>query len=229
MVAPASTLLTHDSPNRALLVIDVQNDFMPGGALAVSEGDQIVPLVNQLGGQFQHVVLTQDWHPPAHASFASSHAGKKPFEVIELSYGPQTLWPDHCIQQSHGAQFHPGLNIPHAQLIVRKGGTRQVDSYSAFIEADQTTSTGLAGNLRERGIDTLVLCGLALDFCVAWSALHARREGFATYVVLDACRAIDTDGSQAAAMARMQSAGVQFIQARQLVGTSRGALPDDVA
>lgn len=229
MVAPASTLLTHDSPNRALLVIDVQNDFMPGGALAVSEGDQIVPLVNQLGGQFQHVVLTQDWHPPAHASFASSHAGKKPFEVIELSYGPQTLWPDHCIQQSHGAQFHPGLNIPHAQLIVRKGGTQQVDSYSAFIEADQTTSTGLAGNLRERGIDTLVLCGLALDFCVAWSALHARREGFATYVVLDACRAIDTDGSRAAAMTRMQAAGVQFIQAGQLVGTSRGALPDDVA
>lgn len=229
MIAPASNLLTHDSPNRALLVIDVQNDFIPGGALAVAGGEQIVPLVNQLGSQFQRVVMAQDWHPVGHASFASSHAGKNPFEVIELSYGPQTLWPDHCIQGSHGAQFHPDLNIPHAQLIVRKGGNRQVDSYSAFTEADQITPTGLAGTLREQGIDTLFLCGLALDFCVAWSALHARREGFTTYVVLDACRAIDTEGSHAAAMAQMRDAGVQFIQAQQLMGASRGALPDDVA
>ncbi|MDD1954478.1 MAG: bifunctional nicotinamidase/pyrazinamidase [Pseudomonas qingdaonensis] len=229
MITPASTLLTHDSPNRALLVIDVQNDFIPGGALAVPGGDEIVPLVNQLGRQFERVVLAQDWHPAGHASFASSHPGKNPFEVIELSYGPQTLWPDHCIQGSPGAQFHPDLNIAHAQLIVRKGGNRQVDSYSAFTEADQTTPTGLAGNLRERCIDTLFLCGLALDFCVAWTALHARRKGFATYVVLDACRAIDTAGSCAAAMAQMQAAGVQFIQARQLGGASRGALPDVVA
>ena len=221
--------LHHDSPNRALLVIDVQNDFIPGGALAVPQGDQIVPLVNQLSEHFSQVVLAQDWHPAGHASFASSHRGKKPFDVIELSYGPQTLWPDHCIQGSHGAQFHPQLNIAHAHLIVRKGGNRQVDSYSAFTEADQHTPTGLAGNLRERGVDTLFVCGLALDFCVAWTALHARREGFITYVVLDACRAIDTAGSCAAAMAQMQAAGVQFIQARQLGGASRGALPDDVA
>lgn len=225
----APTPLHHDSPNRALLVIDVQNDFVPGGALAVPEGDQIVPLVNQLGARFSQVVLAQDWHPAGHASFASSHPGKNPFDVIELSYGAQTLWPDHCIQGSQGAQFHPQLNIAHAQLIVRKGGNRQVDSYSAFTEADQHTPTGLAGNLRERGIDTLFVCGLALDFCVAWTALHARREGFVTYVVLDACRAIDTEGSQARAMAQMQAAGVQFIQARQLSGPSRGALPDDVA
>lgn len=219
----------HDSRTRALLVIDVQNDFIPGGALPVPGGDQIVPLLNQLGRHFERVVLAQDWHPAGHASFASSHPGKKPFEVIELSYGAQTLWPDHCIQGSQGAQLHPDLNIPHAQLIVRKGGNRQVDSYSAFTEADQRTPTGLAGNLREQGIDTLFVCGLALDFCVAWSALHARREGFVTYVVLDACRAIDTDGSLATAMAQMQAAGVQFIQAQQLCGTSRGALPDVVA
>lgn len=219
----------HDSRTRALLVIDVQNDFIPGGALAVPGGDQIVPLINQLGRQFQRVVLAQDWHPAGHASFASSHPGRKPFEVIELSYGAQTLWPDHCIQGSQGAQFHPLLDIAHAQLIVRKGGNPGVDSYSAFTEADQRTPTGLAGYLREQGIETLYLCGLALDFCVAWSALHARREGFTTYVVLDACRAIDTEGSQASAMARMQAAGVQFIQAQQLSGTSRGALPDDVA
>lgn len=218
MITPASTLLTHDSPNRALLVIDVQNDFIPGGALAVAGGEQIVPLVNQLGSQFQRVVLTQDWHPVGHASFASSHAGKNPFEVIELSYGPQTLWPDHCIQGSHGAQFHPDLNIPHAQLIVRKGGNRQVDSYSAFTEADQTTPTGLAGTLREQGIDTLFLCGLALDFCVAWSAQDACKAGFTTYVVEDACRAIDLDGSLAGAWQAMLGLGVQRVQSQDLLG-----------
>lgn len=208
--------LLHDTADRALLVIDVQNDFIPGGALAVPGGDEIVPLINRLGGCFATVVLAQDWHPPGHASFASSHPGKAPFEVIDLPYGAQVLWPEHCIQESRGAQFHPDLCISHAQLIVRKGGNPQVDSYSAFMEADQVTSTGLAGNLRERGIRTLYLCGLALDFCVAWSALHARRLGFETFVVVDACRAIDDSGSLAMAMQEMTEAGVQFIDARQL-------------
>lgn len=213
-----SSTLNNDSPGRALLVIDIQNDFTAGGALEVPQGDAIVPLVNTLATQFRNVVQGQDWHPAGHISFASSHPGSKPFDVIELPYGPQVLWPDHCIQGSHGAAFHPQLNIPHTQLIVRKGGNPQVDSYSAFTEADQQTTTGLAGYLREKGIDTVYVVGLALDFCVAWTALHARREGFTTYVVLDACRAIDSDGSLDRAMAEMEDAGVIFVESRQLRG-----------
>lgn len=209
--------LTHDSPDRALLVIDVQNDFIPGGALAVAGGEQIVPLINRIASGFRNVVQAQDWHPAGHASFASSHPGRQPFDVIQMPYGAQTLWPDHCIQGSQGAQFHPQLNIPHTQLIIRKGGNPAVDSYSAFTEADQQTSTGLAGYLRERGIGTVVVAGLALDFCVAWTALHARREGIVTYVVLDACRAIDSDGSKARALADMENAGVRFIESAQLI------------
>ncbi|MFJ4373169.1 bifunctional nicotinamidase/pyrazinamidase [Pseudomonas japonica] len=212
-----STAPNNDSPDRALLVIDIQNDFTPGGALEVPRGDEIVPLVNQIAQGFRNVVQAQDWHPAGHISFASSHPGKEPYDVIELPYGPQVLWPDHCIQGSHGAQFHPELDIPHTQLIVRKGGNPAVDSYSAFYEADQQTTTGLAGYLREKAIRTVYVVGLALDFCVAWTALHACQEGFVTYVVLDACRAIDNDGSLERAMADMSAAGVIFIESRQLL------------
>ena len=215
-----STALNNDSHDRALLVIDVQNDFTAGGALEVPGGDEIVPLVNRIATHFGNVVQAQDWHPAGHISFASSHPGSNPFDIIELPYGPQVLWPDHCIQGSDGAAFHPQLDIPHTQLIVRKGGNPLVDSYSAFTEADQQTTTGLAGYLREKGITSVYLVGLALDFCVAWSALHARREGFVTYVVIDACRAIDSDGSLERAMAEMQDAGVIFIEARQLLGNA---------
>ncbi|MDR0279977.1 MAG: bifunctional nicotinamidase/pyrazinamidase [Paucimonas sp.] len=210
--------LNNDSPDHALLVIDIQNDFTPGGALEVPRGDEIIPLVNRLAPLFRNVVQAQDWHPAGHISFASSHPGKKPFDIIELPYGPQVLWPDHCIQGSQGAEFHPALDIPNTQLIVRKGGNPAVDSYSAFYEADQQTTTGLAGYLREKGVNTVYVVGLALDFCVAWTALHARREGFATYVVLDACRAIDSDGSLEQALSDMQDAGVVFIQSGQLLG-----------
>lgn len=215
-----STALNNDSHDRALLVIDVQNDFTAGGALEVPGGDEIVPLVNRIATQFGNVVQAQDWHPAGHISFASSHPGSNPFDIIDLPYGPQVLWPDHCIQGSDGAAFHPQLAIPHTQLIVRKGGNPLVDSYSAFTEADQQTTTGLAGYLQEKGITSVYLVGLALDFCVAWSALHARREGFVTYVVIDACRAIDSDGSLERAMAEMQDAGVIFIEARQLLGNA---------
>ncbi|EZP25888.1 bifunctional nicotinamidase/pyrazinamidase [Pseudomonas sp. RIT288] len=205
------------SPRTALLVIDVQNDFTPGGQLAVPEGDLIVPLINRLSGLFKQVIIAQDWHPSGHASFASSHPGRKPYEVIQLPYGEQTLWPDHCVQGTAGAEFHPELNLPHAQLIIRKGCNPDIDSYSAFLEADRRTTTGLAGYLKERGIDTVYMVGLALDFCVMFSALDARAAGFNAFVVLDACRAIDMDGSLAAAMERMQSAGVGLIQSNQLL------------
>lgn len=205
------------SPRTALLVIDVQNDFIPGGQLAVPEGDQIVPLINRLGGLFKQVVIAQDWHPTGHASFASSHPGHQPYEVIQLPYGEQVLWPEHCVQGTAGAEFHPELNLPHAQLIIRKGCNPDIDSYSAFLEADRRTTTGLAGYLKERGIDTVYMVGLALDFCVMFSALDARAAGFNAFVVLDACRAIDRDGSLAAAMERMQTAGVGLIQSNQLL------------
>ncbi|AXI61749.1 bifunctional nicotinamidase/pyrazinamidase [Pseudomonas kribbensis] len=205
------------SPRTALLVIDVQNDFTPGGQLAVPEGDLIVPLINRLAEQFKQVVIAQDWHPAGHASFASSHPGRQPYEVIQLPYGEQTLWPDHCIQGSRGADFHSGLNLPHAQLIIRKGCNPDIDSYSAFLEADRATTTGLAGYLKERGIDTVYMVGLALDFCVMFSALDARAAGFNTFVVLDACRAIDMNGSLASAMERMQVAGVGLIQSTELL------------
>jgi len=205
------------SPRTALLVIDVQNDFIPGGQLAVPEGDLIVPLINRLAGQFKQVVIAQDWHPAGHTSFASSHPGRQPYDVIQLPYGEQTLWPDHCIQGSHGAEFHSGLDLPHAQLIIRKGCNPDIHSYSAFLEADRVTTTGLAGYLKERGIDTVYMVGLALDFCVMFSALDARAAGFNAFVVLDACRAIDLNGSLAAAIERMQVAGVGLIQSTELL------------
>ena len=191
-----------------LLIIDVQNDFCPGGALAVADGDAVVPVVNRLIGRFDHVVLTQDWHPAGHSSFASSHPGKQPFETIDMPYGQQTLWPDHCIQGSLGSDFHSGLAWTKAELVIRKGFRPDIDSYSAFFENDRTTQTGLAGYLRERGIDTLTLVGLATDFCVAFSALDAVKQGFKTTVRLDACRGIDLNGSVEAMLKRMREAGV---------------------
>ncbi len=193
-----------------LLIIDVQNDFCPGGALAVPQGDAIVPAVNRLARSFAHVILTQDWHPLGHASFASSHPGKRPFDAIEVSYGTQILWPDHCVQGTQGAGFHPKLDIPHAELVLRKGFRSTVDSYSAFRENDRRTLTGLAGYLRERGLDRVIMCGLATDFCVAFSAIDGRQAGFDVSVVTSACRGIDVEGSLARAMRSMNEAGVIF-------------------
>ncbi|MGQ0654222.1 MAG: bifunctional nicotinamidase/pyrazinamidase [Betaproteobacteria bacterium] len=192
-----------------LVIVDVQNDFLPGGALAVPRGDEIIPLVNRLGASFENVVLTQDWHPRGHASFASSHPGKQPFETVTLAYGEQVLWPDHCVQGTSGAAFHDGLALTPAQLVIRKGFHRDIDSYSGFLEADRKTSTGLAGYLRDRGIGELYLCGLATDFCVAWTALDARAAGFEVAVLEDACRAIDLAGSLAKAWSDMAAAGVK--------------------
>jgi nicotinamidase/pyrazinamidase len=195
----------------ALIVIDVQNDFCPGGALAVAEGDAIVPLVNNMIRRFEHVVLTQDWHPEGHSSFASEHPGRNPFETVTMPYGEQTLWPDHCIQGSDGAAFHPELEWTKAELVVRKGFRRGIDSYSAFFENDHETPTGLAGYLKERGITDVTLAGLATDFCVAYSALDAVRAGFKATVAMQACRAIDLGGSLAAMTERMKAAGVRLI------------------
>ena len=191
-----------------LIVIDVQNDFCPGGALGVNGGDEILPLVNQMIADHQHVVLTQDWHPAGHSSFASSHPGHSPFETISVSYGPQTLWPDHCIQGSKGAEFHKELKWTKAELIVRKGFRAAIDSYSAFYENDHKTPTGLAGYLKERKIKALTMVGLATDYCVAYSALDAAKLGFKVTVRLDACRAIDLGGSLATMMEKMRDAGV---------------------
>jgi nicotinamidase/pyrazinamidase len=191
-----------------LLVIDVQNDFCPGGALAVNDGDRIVPLVNRLIDAFAHVVLTQDWHPKGHSSFASAHAGRAPFQSIDLAYGAQTLWPDHCVQGSKGAEFHSGLTWTKAELVIRKGFRPEIDSYSAFFENDRRTPTGLAGYLRERGLGKVALAGLATDYCVAYSALDARKLGLETKVVMDACRAIDLGGSLAAQSEKMRAEGV---------------------
>ncbi len=199
-----------------LLVIDVQNDFLPGGALAVPRGDEVIALINRLMPSFANVILTQDWHPPHHMSFASHHAGKKPFDTIELAYGSQVLWPDHCVQGTTGAALATALVTTPAQAVIRKGYHAHTDSYSAFVEADRRTPTGLAGMLRERGITRVYGCGLATDFCVAWSALDARAAGFETFVIEDACRAIDADGSLAAADARLRGAGVQLIDGAAL-------------
>lgn len=193
----------------ALLVIDVQNDFCPGGALAVPDGDAVVPLINTLAARFGHVVMTQDWHPAGHASFASSHPGKAPFEVTRLGYGDQVLWPDHCVQKTGGAEFHADLDLPGVSLIIRKGFRSAIDSYSAFFENDRQTTTGLTGYLREKGTRRLFLAGLATDFCVLYSALDARAQGFEAVVIDDACRAIDLEGSLDAAHAAMADAGVQ--------------------
>jgi nicotinamidase/pyrazinamidase len=192
-----------------LLVVDVQNDFMPGGALAVPRGDEIVPLVNRIAANFAVVVLTQDWHPAGHASFASSHPGHKPYDTMRLAYGEQVLWPEHCVQGTPGAAFHAGLEIPHAQLVIRKGHHRKVDSYSAFLEADRRTRTGLDGYLKSRGVKRVFCAGLATDFCVAWTAMDARRFGLQAVVIEEACRAIDTGGSLAAAWRGMKRAGVR--------------------
>ena len=193
---------------KALIVIDVQNDFCPGGKLAVADGDAILPVVNRLIGEFDHVVLTQDWHPAGHSSFASSHPGGEAFTDIDMPYGRQTLWPDHCVQGTDGAAFHPALVCTKAELVVRKGFRRDIDSYSAFFENDHKTPTGLGGYLKERGIDTVTLCGLATDYCVAYSALDAVSLGFTVDVRLEACRGIDLGGSVASMINRMREAGV---------------------
>ncbi len=189
-------------------MVDVQNDFCPGGALAVANGDAVIPAVNRLAAEFAHVVLTQDWHPRGHSSFASAHPGRQPFETIEASYGPQTLWPDHCVQGTRGAAFHPALAAPRAELVLRKGFRAAIDSYSAFRENDRRTPTGLAAYLRERGFERVTLCGLATDYCVLYSALDAREAGFAVELAANACRGIDLDGSLARAMQTMAEAGV---------------------
>jgi nicotinamidase/pyrazinamidase len=201
-----------------LLVIDVQNDFCPGGQLAVAGGDSVIPVVHQIAPHFEHIVLTQDWHTAHHASFASAHAGKKPFDQIELSYGTQTLWPDHCVQGTPGAEFHPSLHLPQAELILRKGFRPQIDSYSAFFENDRTTPTGLAGYLRERGLTRVFLAGLAFDYCVGYSALDARRLGFEAIVIRDACRAIDLNGSVTAIETEFAKAGVLLVSSGTLAG-----------
>jgi len=200
-----------------LLVIDVQNDFMPGGALAVPRGDEIVPVVNRLAGNFEHVVLTQDWHPRDHVSFAANHAGRQPFETAPLAYGEQVLWPVHCVQGTPGAAFHAGLEAVHARLVIRKGYQRHVDSYSAFVEADRRSTTGLAGYLRELGVKRVWCCGLATDYCVAWTALDARAAGFDVMVIDDACRAIDLDGSLERAWRQLIEAGVGRVRAETLL------------
>ena len=192
----------------ALIVVDLQNDFCPGGALAVAGGDEIVATVNALQDQHDAVILTQDWHPAEHSSFADNHAGAEPFSLIQAAYGPQVLWPAHCVQGTEGAAFHPGLKTERADLVIRKGFRPAIDSYSAFFENDHETPTGLAGYLRERGITDLTFCGLATDFCVRWSAVDAARLGFRAAMRLDACRAIDLDGSLAQAMDELKAAGV---------------------
>jgi nicotinamidase/pyrazinamidase len=202
----------------ALLVIDVQNGFLPGGSLAVKDGEQVVPVINRMAKAFFNVVITQDWHTAGHVSFASSHSGKKPFETIDLPYGKQVLWPDHCVQGTDSADLSKDLSIPHAGLVIRKGFHRDVDSYSAFTEADGKTTTGLAAYLKARQLKKVFVAGLATDFCVAWTALDARKAGFETYVVEDACRGIDADGSLAKAWADMAKAGINRIQSGDIAG-----------
>jgi len=200
-----------------LLVVDVQNCFMPGGSLAVNDGDKIVPIINRIAPAFEHVILTQDWHTPGHISFASSHAGKKPFETVSLPYGTQVLWPDHCVQGTPSAELHKDLRIPHGELVIRKGYRQHMDSYSAFYEADGKTPTGLVGYLKERGLTTVFLVGLATDFCVFWSAMDARKAGFNALVIEDATRGIDAGGSMGRAWQGMLGAGVKRIQSADIV------------
>jgi len=199
-----------------LIVVDVQNCFLPGGSLAVKDGDQVVPVINRIAAKFAHVVLTQDWHTPGHISFASSHAGRAPFDMIKLPYGDQVLWPDHCVQGTSGADISKDIAIAHAELVVRKGFNKAMDSYSAFLEADHKTPTGLAGYLKERGLARVFVAGLATDFCVAWTAMDAQRLGFETFVIDDASRGIDNRGSLAAAWSAMQTAGVKRIRSGDL-------------
>ncbi len=213
-VMPASTFAAppvKPDADSVLIVVDVQNCFVAGGSLAVAHGDDVVPVINDLAPAFANIVLTQDWHTPGHASFASSHPGKKPFETVNLPYGPQVLWPDHCVQGTDGAALHKDLKLPRTQLVIRKGYHKDIDSYSAFEEADHKTTTGLAAYLKARGIKTVYVVGLATDFCVAWTAIDARKAGFTTYVIEDATRAIDLGGSLAAAWKTMTARGVKRI------------------
>jgi len=205
-------------PQDVLIVTDVQNDFCPGGALAVPGGDAVIEVIQKVAPNFEHVILTQDWHPQGHSSFASAHPGKKPYDTVELSYGVQTLWPEHCIQGSQGAEFHPALRLPQAELILRKGFRQRIDSYSAFFENDRSTPTGLAGYLHERNLTRVFLAGLAYDFCVGYSALDARRVGLQAVVIRDACRAIDLNGSVARIEAAFDQAGVMLIESAMLFG-----------
>jgi nicotinamidase/pyrazinamidase len=207
-----------NTPQDVLLVVDVQNDFCPGGALAVADGDAVIDPIHNLAVKFDHIMLTQDWHTPGHSSFASAHAGRKPFEQIEMNYGMQTLWPDHCVQGTRGAEFHAALKLTKAELILRKGFRREIDSYSAFFENDRTTATGLAGYLRERGLRRVFLAGLAYDFCVGYSALDARRLGFEAIVLKDACRAIDLDGSVKKIEAEFAQAGIVLLESSSVSG-----------
>src|SRR5580692_7351474 len=207
----AATMIKPDDAS-VLLVIDVQNCFLPGGSLAVKDGEQVIPVINRIAKAFGNVVMTQDWHTAGHVSFASVHSGKKPFEVIDLPYGKQVLWPDHCVQGTDGASLSKDLSIPQAELVIRKGYHKDVDSYSAFTEADGKTTTGLAAYLKARKLQRLFIAGLATDFCVAWTAMDARKAGFEAYVIEDACRGIDTQGSLAKAWADMAKAGVKRIQ-----------------
>jgi nicotinamidase/pyrazinamidase len=200
-----------------LIVVDVQYDFLPGGSLAVPDGDAVIAPINRLARAFPHMVLTQDWHPKGHLSFASSHSGRRPYETIELSYGTQVLWPDHCIQGTRGAEISRALDAEKAQLVIRKGANPGIDSYSGFVEADRLTTTGLAGYLKERGLKRVFCAGLATDFCVAWTAMDARRAGFETYVVEDASRGIDVDGSLAKAWADMTAADVRRVSVAEIV------------
>lgn len=200
-----------------LLAVDLQNDFCPGGALAVPGGDEVIPVIHHIAPLFNHIVLTQDWHSPHHQSFASRHEGKQPHEKVKVSYGSQTLWPDHCIQGTRGAAFHAAVNLPQAELILRKGFRPEVDSYSAFYENDRTTATGLAGYLRERGLTRVFLCGLAYDFCVGYSALDARRLGFEVVIIKDACRAIDLNDSVAHIETAFEFVGAKVIKSHALI------------
>ena len=204
-----------------LLVIDVQNDFCPGGQLAVARGDEVVPLINATAPVFNHVLFTQDWHAPHHHSFASAHPGKRPFDQIHLPHGPQTLWPDHCVQGTPGADFHPALQLTQAELILRKGFRPAIDSYSAFLENDKSSATGLAGYLRERGFTRVFLAGLAYDYCVGYSALDARRLGFSAVIIRDACRAIDLNGSVSQIEGEFAAAGVDLVNSRDLIPPAR--------
>jgi nicotinamidase/pyrazinamidase len=210
------TAVARSVDTEILLIVDLQNDFCSRGALAVPGGDEVVPLANRIAQGFAHVVLTQDWHPAGHASFASSHPGKKPNDVVIAPYGEQVLWPDHCVQGTWGAAFHPGLDVTRAELIVRKGFRKGIDSYSAFFENDRKTATGLGGYLRERGFKRIVVAGLAFDFCVRWSAEDARCLGFEVIVLEDACRSIDIAGSAAAARAALAAVGAACATSERL-------------
>ena len=212
----AKGLVLKTNLHDVLIVIDVQNDFCPGGALAVADGDAVIPVIHRIAPLFEHIILTQDWHTPDHQSFASAHPGRRPFEQVRVRYGDQTLWPDHCVQGSRGAEFHPSLHLPQAELVLRKGFRREIDSYSAFFENDRTTATGLAGYLRERGLTTVFLAGLAYDYCVGYSALDARRLGLPAVIVRDACRPIGLGGSVQKIEAEFVSAGVEVIDSGSL-------------